>query len=128
MVIPDLHDGYFDGVWLSDNKDGRLFVRAISGERWTIALSGVAAMNFRNLRAGNVIFELNLVSPGNLTSAQVIWAYDLSDSRKQEADRLLDQAKQKYFSAIEIVPSYGAEGVVLFQAGTILSGHALPKP
>jgi hypothetical protein len=35
-TLPDLHDGFFDGLWLSADKRARFFVRTVAGERSTI--------------------------------------------------------------------------------------------
>lgn len=34
--LPNLHDGFFDGLWLSVDKQARLFVRTVEGERRTV--------------------------------------------------------------------------------------------
>ena len=123
MVIPNLHDGYFDGVWLSESKDARLFVRSVTGERSTIVLSGVEAMNIRNLRAGNIILDLVLVSHDALTAEHLAEAHDLQGTHRAKADELRDRARQQRLSAIEVNPSYGAQGIVIFRTGEIVSGH-----
>jgi hypothetical protein len=66
--LPNLHDGFFDGLWLSTNKSVRLFVRTVEGERSTIVLTDIEAMNITGLRTGNIIFELVLIAPDKLTS------------------------------------------------------------
>jgi hypothetical protein len=51
-TLPNLHDGFFDGVWLSADKRARFFVRTLMGERSTIILTDVEALNIRGLGAG----------------------------------------------------------------------------
>jgi hypothetical protein len=76
-TLPNLHDGFFDGVWLSADKRARLFVRSVAGERSTIILSDVEALNICGLRAGNIIFDLVLIAPDKLTVQDIEQAYDL---------------------------------------------------
>src|ERR1035437_9127379 len=76
-TLPNLHDGFFDGVWLSADKRARFFVRTVSGERSTIILSDVEALNICGLRAGNIIFDLVLIAPDKLTAKNIALAYDL---------------------------------------------------
>jgi len=44
-TLPNLHDGFFDGVWLSADKCARFFVRTVTGERSTIILTDLDALN-----------------------------------------------------------------------------------
>ncbi|MGP0018740.1 MAG: hypothetical protein ACLPHP_09245 [Candidatus Sulfotelmatobacter sp.] len=76
-TLPNLHDGFFDGVWLSADKRARLFVRTVAGECSTIILTDVEALNIWGLRAGNIIFELVLIAPDKLTVKDIEQAYDL---------------------------------------------------
>src|SRR5437016_4235203 len=116
MNLPNLHDGFFDGVWLSGDDRACLFVRTLEGERFTIVLNGVTRMNISNLWAGNIIFDLVFVPPEALTIAHIEQVYggfptvDVDGARKQ-----LDSARQKQLSILEINTSCGAEGDVLFR-------------
>jgi len=123
--IPDLHDGFFDGVWLSDKKCACLFVRTENGERSTILLTNVAALNIRNLRQGNIIFDVVLMAPDALSIEQVNQAHDLGHEREEMSRRLLEKAQQQRLCALVMSTSYGAEGTVLFQTAKVIPGHVL---
>lgn len=123
--LPDLHDGFFDGLWLSEDKRARLFVRTETGERSTIILTEVEALNVNGLRAGNIIFDVALIAPEKLTVTDIEQLYDLKDDQGEIARRLLSKAQQQGLSALEINPSYGAEGVVLFRTIDTISAHVL---
>jgi len=101
-TIPDLHDGFFDGVWLSDKKGARLFVRTENGEPSTILLTDVAALNIRNLRQGNIIFEVVLTAPDALSIEQVNAAHDLGRDQEDMSRRMFQKAQQQRLSALEI--------------------------
>jgi hypothetical protein len=66
-TLPDLHDGFFDGLWLSADKHARIFVRTAAGIRSTIILTDVEALNICGLKVGNIILDLVLIAPNKLT-------------------------------------------------------------
>jgi hypothetical protein len=124
-TLPDLHDGFFDGLWLSADKRARFFVRTVAGERSTIILTDVAALNICGLRAGNIIFDLVLIAPDKLTIKDIEQAYDLKSGEDQKASQLLRIAQEQGLSGLEINPSYGAEGTVIFRAVATVPEHVL---
>jgi hypothetical protein len=126
-TLPDLHDGFFDGVWLSSDKRARLFVRSVAGERSTIILTDVEALNICGLRAGNVIFGVVLIAPDNLTAKDIEQAYDLKSGQVEVARQLLRKAQEQGLSGLEINPSYGAEGTAIFRAVATVPEHVLAR-
>lgn len=123
--LPNLHDGFFDGLWLSADSRALLFVRTVKGERSTIILSGVEALNVNGLRAGNIILDVALIPPDKLTAEDIEQVYDLGNNRAQMTRQLLAKAQHDRLSALEINPSYGAEGKLLFRTIVTVSEHAL---
>jgi len=119
-TLPNLHDGFFDGVWRSADKRARFFVRTLMGERSTIILTDVEALNIRGLGAGNIIFD-----PDSLTVENIEQAYDLKRGDVEMARQLLGKAKERGLSALEINPSYGAEGTAIFRSAAIEPEHVL---
>ncbi len=126
-TIPNLHDGSFDGLWISGNKENTgacLFVRAADGERFTVVLKGVERLNIQDVRQGNIIFDVLLIPPDAITIEQVREACDLQDERYEGmSQRMLEKAQQERLCALEMSTSYGAHGTVLFRAATIVPGH-----
>ena len=126
-AFPDIHDGFFDGVWISENKSVHIFLRTVSGERSTIVLKDVERMTVSNFLQGNILFDLVLVEPDKLTIALIEDVYQLQPARIEMAQQLLKKAQERGLSALIINPSYGAEGVVLFRGGEVLPNHVLPQ-
>jgi hypothetical protein len=124
-TLPDLHDGFFDGLWLSADKRARFFVRTVAGERSTIILTDVEALNICGLMAGNIIFDLVLIAPDKLTVKDIEQAYDLKSGEVEKASQLLRKAQHQGLSGLEINPSYGAEGTALFRAVATVPEHVL---
>ena len=89
-TLPNLHDGFFDGVWLSADKCARFFVRTVAGERSTIILTDVEALNICGLRAGNIIFDLVLIAPEKLTVQDIEQAFDLTATHRTTEEFLRD--------------------------------------
>jgi hypothetical protein len=124
-TLPNLHDGFFDGVWLSADKHARFFVRTVSGERSTIILTDVKALNICGLRAGNIIFDLLLIAPNKLTVKEIEQAYDLESGEVEMARQLLGKAQEQGLSGLEITSSYGAEGIVICRTVHTVPEHVL---
>jgi hypothetical protein len=124
-TLPNLHDGFFDGVWLWADKCARFFVRTVAGERPTIILTDVEALNICGLRAGNIIFDLVLIVPEKLTVQDIEQAYDLKSGEGEKASQLLRKAQQQGLSGLEINPSYGSEGTAIFRAVATVPEHVL---
>ena len=122
--LPDMHDGFFDGLWTSENKSVHLFLRTETGERSTIVLKDVERMNVSNFKAGNIILDVVLVDSDVLTVEHIEQVYELSEPEKVQ--QLLKKARERGLSSLEVNPSYGADCIVLFRTAQILSGHVLP--
>ena len=127
LNLPNLHDGFLDGLWLSEDKCVHLFVRTLTGKRSTIILREVAAINVLNFWAGNIIFDVVLVEPDDLTVENIQQVYPLQASEVEKAATLVAQAKQRRLSALEINPSYGAECAFLFASAEVFPNHILPQ-
>jgi hypothetical protein len=67
FAMPDLHDGFVDGLYLAEDKCVYLFIRTHTGERSTVVSNGVEALNVVNFRAGNIIFDTAWCESGQLT-------------------------------------------------------------
>lgn len=124
-TLPNLHDGFFDGVWLSADKRARFFVRTVTGERSTIILTDVEALNICGLRGGNIILDLVLIAPDKLTVKDIEQAYDLKNGEDRKASQLLRKAQEQGLFGLEINPSYGAEGTAIFRAVATVQEHVL---
>ena len=124
-ALPDIHDGFFDGLWRSDDKQVHLFMRTDAGLRSTIVLKEVERLNVSNFREGNIVFDVSLVEPCMLTAGHIERLYQCQNNAEL-VQQLLASAQQKGLSALEVNPSYGAECVALFKTLEILPSHLLP--
>jgi hypothetical protein len=127
IALPDFHDGFFDGLWISEKKIVRLFLRTSNGERSTIVLRDVERLSTSNFLQGNIILYVVLVDPGRLTTAhieQLYWPQE-AKAEAETAQQPLRSAQERSLWALEINPSYGAEFTALFKAIETSPNHVL---
>ena len=122
--LPPLHDGFFDGLWLAGDNCVRLFVRTEAGQRSTIVLTNVVAMNLFDVKVGNIIFDMTITAPDELTAEDVAAAYGMK-SDAETLPQLLQNAQQKRLSLLTLSASYGAQGLMLSGTAEVISGHVL---
>jgi hypothetical protein len=119
-AIPDFHDGFFDGVWISAEKTVHLFVRTMDNKQFKIVLGGVKALKLSNIREGNIILDVCLVNTDQLTASHIATAYEISDaSKNHQITNLLTSARQANLKMLQLRSSYGAEGVVLCRSAEL---------
>src|SRR5579864_6838161 len=107
IALPNFHDGFFDGLWTSENKGAHLFLRTSTGERSTIVLNEVERLSTSNFREGNIILDIVLVEPEKLTTAHIEQLYQLQPTEAELAQQLLGKAQRRGLLALEISSSYG---------------------
>lgn len=123
-ALPGMHDGYFEGLFVSKSKAAHLFFRSHDGERSTLVLTEVESLDVSGFKAGNIVFDMLLTDSGDITFEQIEHLYGLSNADKTR--QVLKQAQEKGPLVLEINPSYGAECTVLFRSLDVLSGHVWP--
>ncbi len=121
-----MHDGFFDGLWISENKSAYLFLRTDTGVRSTLVLKDVERIDVSNFRAGNIVLDVVFIDSGELKTEHIQQLYEFSDSGK--AHQFLKEAQERGLRVLEVNPSYGADCTALFRTAEILPGHVLPVP
>lgn len=123
-ALPDVHDGFFEGLFVSESKSAHLFFRSHDGTRSTLVLSGVESLDVSDFKAGNIVFDLVLTGSGEVTVEQIEHLYGLSNAEK--VGRILKRTQENGLRVVEVNPSYGAKCTVLFQSLDVLSGRVWP--
>jgi hypothetical protein len=117
--IPGFHDGFFDGVWISE-ETVYLFVRTADNKRSEIVLGGVEALKLSNVREGNIIFDVGLVDTDQLTESDIASVYEISEVGKDaQITNLLTSARRASLKMLQLSSSYGAEGAVLCRSAEL---------
>jgi hypothetical protein len=129
IEIPNFHDGYFDGLWISDQKKVHLFVRTVEGERFTLVLDGVKSLRASDVREGNIILALELLDAAKLIAGHIEQANELSgvDTEAQIA-KLLASAKEASLNVFTMSSSYGAVCTALFARAELRRNHFCAEP
>jgi hypothetical protein len=91
--LPDMHDGFFDGLWTSENKNAYLFLRTYTGGRSTLVLKDLERIDVSNFKAGSIILDVVFVDSGELTIEHIQQLYQFSDSGK--AQQFLTKAQER---------------------------------
>jgi hypothetical protein len=116
--IPNFHDGYFDGLRLGPNQLVQIFLRTVDGKSFVLELEGVQRLAVGGVKEGNIILDLLIRTGDELTLTDIESAYDISTESSQVA-RWLASARESHLQVLEINPSYGAEGTILFRSWKI---------
>ena len=112
--IPNFHDGYFDGIWIGPNKLVHCFLRTVTEQSFVLILEGVQALVLTDLKQGNIILDLVFRSTGEITPSDIEELYGVGPGTPQAAT-LLKSTTERGLQVLEINPTYGAQGLVLFQ-------------
>jgi len=118
MDFQSFHDGHFDGVRLEPDKTVHIFLRAANKDRYLLVLKGVEALTISGVKAGNIILDLVVRSAREATSTDVEELYDL-DEGSERITKLLESTREKRLQILELNPSYGAQGLFLFESSEI---------
>ncbi|SRR6266478_1249958 len=121
MQVPNFHDGYFDGFWLGPNKSVHLFLRTFSEISYTLVLQNVQALTLSGAKAGNIILDLVFRSAQETTSSDIVELYEV-DTETAQTENLLNSARERNLQILELNPSYGAQGLILFGTWEIKEG------
>jgi len=113
MEIPNFHDGYFDGIRIEPNKQVQFFLRTVNEQSFVLILGGVQALVLTDMRQGNIILDLVIRSTEELTQSDIEELYGVGHDSPQ-AISLLKTTTERGLQVLEINPSYGAQGLVLF--------------
>jgi hypothetical protein len=108
-------------------KDAHLFLRTYARAALNGRFERVERVSGSNFMPGNIIFDIVLAEPANLTVAHITQAYQLRPSQAELGQQLLEKAQQRKLLGLEINPSYGAECRALFRTVAILPNHILPS-
>jgi hypothetical protein len=125
VQIPNFHDGYFDGIWVGPNKVVKLFLRTENRQSFVLSLEGVQALTFTDIKQGNIILDLVLRGTKEITHSDIAELYGVGADTTQGAS-LMKTATERGLQVVEINPTYGAQGLALFQSWDISQREVQP--
>ena len=115
------HDGSLDGL-LIEQTSVQVFLSTDGKEPFVLAVDGVVALTAEGFRAGNIIFEVLTKHGPELTLQDITDVYGLAvtDSRQEQAQKFLENARERGLIVLEINPSYGASCIILAESVNLL--------
>jgi len=119
MDVPNFHDGFFDGFRIRPDKAVHVFLRTSDQAVYTLILSGVRAMKISGVMKGNIILDIVARTAEEMSPADMEELYGLAKNVAQ-ASALLVSAREQHLQLLELNPSYGAEGLILFEKWEIV--------
>ena len=125
MEIPNFHDGYFDGLWVGPNKLVKIFLRTTDRQPFVLSLQGVQALTFTDIKQGNIVLDLVFRNTKGITHSDISELYGVSADSPQVVN-LMESATERGLQVLEINPSYGAQGLALFQSWDISQREVQP--
>ena len=86
----------------------------VKRESFVLTLEGVEVLTLTDIKEGNIILNLVIRRDRELTISDIEQPYGMPNN-PTVAGNLLKAAADKGFQLLEINPSYGAEGMILFR-------------
>jgi|SRR5579872_272431 len=124
------HDGFYNGLRI-EGKSVALFLETFANERHVLLATGVVALRSDEIRAGNIVFDVVLLTANEIGLAEIREVYGLDDGEQDESDaqRFLAKAQEEGSSFLTITPSYGGSSFVLAKAFAFMGeSQWLAKP
>lgn len=111
------HDGSLDGI-LIEQASVHVFISTEAKEPFVLTVRGVVALAADGFKAGNIIFEVLTKHDAEITLQDMTDVYGLAvaDGTQEQAQKLLDKARERGLSVLEINPSYGASCIILAES------------
>ena len=118
LLRPGFHDGYLLGVELIGSNEAAVKLRKLSGERYSLNLSGVERLLCNGFAEGNIVSEIYLMSgaPPPLPNLRVLMSPPHASAAEEyhaKHEAVLRQkaelVRQRDLTFVAIEPSYGCE-------------------
>jgi hypothetical protein len=119
-MSPDFHDGFLEGLFVS-GSEAKIFLKTISGQKFTLTLRDVERLHAENFLEGNIVLSLDFLTPEQVTVEHVSEAYGVPPGFVMKD--WIESAKQRNLQAIEISSSYGCTALVFFKSHDLKEGY-----
>ena len=126
---PNFHDGFLDGLLL-DKSRIYIFLRTISGGKYTLILHEMEALRANDFREGNIILDVEFFESNQLDASFVLDVFQYSDEHKRRfvMEDWLRAAAQKRLTGVEISASYGGTLLAVFKSHEFVGGYLTSLP
>lgn len=125
METPSFREGYFDGFWIGPGKLVHFYLRTADQQPFMLILEGVQALTLSGVKQGNIILDLVFRPTQEITQSDMEELYGVGADTPQVMN-LLKTATERQLQVLELSPSYGAQGLVLFQEWNLRQRDSQP--
>ncbi len=117
---PRLHDGYFEGLRVKDNKSARLFFRDLNDKQYELDLGSVEYLLANEFREGNIILDLTIDQGKDCDVTRLERLFDAEYLKKNPdfLTKLQRRIETEGLTLVSIDPSYGCSFVALCKTAT----------
>jgi hypothetical protein len=122
MTFNQFHDGFYNGLLINgDSLDA--FVSTDENERFVICAMGVVALLSGEIKAGNIIFDVEIRNAEeiDLDDIREVHGFPRGEQGDKWADEALLRAKADGLSLLSIGPSYGGNCLALAKSFTLVT-------
>jgi hypothetical protein len=122
MMFKQFHDGFYNGLLINgDSLD--VFVSTEENERFVICAMGLVALLSREIKAGNIIFDVEIRSADeiDLEDIREVQGFPLGERGDKWAIESLLRAKADGLSLLSIGQSYGGNCLALARSFTLVT-------
>ena len=118
------HDGSLDGL-LIDQTSVYVFLSTEEKRPYVMVVGGVLALSANGFKAGNIVFEVLTRHKVEITLQDIRETYGLSVEAggQEQAQKLLEKARERNLIVLEINPSSGATCIILAESISLLPRH-----
>lgn len=112
---PRLHDGFFEGIRVKDDKSARLFFRELDGKQYELDLGSVEYLLANEFKEGNIILDLTIEQGKDCDITRLERLFD-AEYLKNNPDfltKLQHRIETEGLTLVSINPSYGCSFVAL---------------
>lgn len=116
------HDGFFNGLLIS-GESVCVFISTVDNERYALHAAGVVALLSEQIRAGNIILDVQIKSTEEIDREDVreVHGFPGTEQGDQWAEKGLQDAKTAGLSLLVINPSYGGRCLALANSFMLVS-------
>ena len=104
--VPNLHDGNLRGFVVSESDELRLLCTVQPGGMLQIGVPRIRYLRADNVREGNIIFDVKIISGGSVSRDTVEWLLNDDGPAKAEfADKVVRDIERGQWTLLEVTTS-----------------------
>jgi len=122
LSYKQFHDGFYDGLLIREDSVD-IFLTTYQREAFCLSALGVVALASDGLRAGNIIFDVECRSGGEITLSDIreVHRFGMSPQEDAHAQNALAKAERDGLSLFVIGPTYGGSCLIMAKSFALVT-------